>query len=201
MTLARYTLLERLAAGTFVAVFGALLIYNQSLRTRCQQLISARGDPQATEAEPLSTGDSILRFQFLTEAENPISPTLLLGRPATIFYFFKRGCPTCEAQSKDWVDYFALYGYDDVVFISTDLVRSSKEWPGVEPQRLRSFRLVRDRAARARIRFVPQIVLIDSCGIVRGNFRSVRNAAEALRRASEPTKSSGRRDTAASPLA
>jgi hypothetical protein len=201
ITLSGYAVRERYAAGIFVAVFVALLTYNHSLRTRLQQLSGARHDSRAIGPASLAIGESILQFHFLTDDGAAVqAPTLLSGRPGTLFYFFKEGCPACQALEKDWGDYVALYGYSSVVFVSTDRGRGSSALPGPETRGLRAVRLVRDGAARARIRFVPQIVLIDSCGVVSGNFKSVREAAEVLRGASGPSKSSGPRDSTASRL-
>jgi len=160
------------------AVMVGLIAQNWYLKNTLYAV--ARGRRAAVAApEPFSVGDSALRVTLVNSSGQQVDTKSVIGERTMVLYFFKSSCDACRRQLADWRDFTELYGAQDVAFVSVQ--RGLADSPaGSLPRSARIFSVVGDRKVLNSVRQVPQIVVVNRCGIVTATPRVVSEVAALL---------------------
>ena len=153
-----------------VLVFVGLAARNVVLELRIRALAQA-GRGQA--AEPFGRGDSILRVPLVEEAGQGREIQEYLNRGTRAVYFFSPHCGECEKRLPQWLAYFDAYGYDGVLFVNCDAAGDWESPVGIDRNRLHVVRLARPNPVKSKLPFIPLLITVNECGIVRERVAQV----------------------------
>lgn len=165
-----------MAAVAVIALASGTLLIEQNLRLKRRLQMAERTLQATSPADALSPGDSLLRLSIVEEPNgSPVTPSELLSQGATVFFFYITHCGSCEAEVPHWQDYLAADREQpkNVVFVACNREPPTPELAALFRQGVRRVRLGKANPLRDRLRQLPLIVVVDTCGIVVGAYRSV----------------------------
>ena len=166
---ARIPWLNRLVFSASVVVFLALVGRNIWLQ---RHLSALRENPEsASAAGQLVSGDAVLRLK-LSKDGKAVDIGAVLGNERTIFCVVSPHCRSCAHELELWSDYRKLHPSDRAVLVRHAAARSSDSLLSLPADGL-EYELVRSAFSDERLSVLPQLLVVDSCGIVRASFRSV----------------------------
>ena len=167
MTRARSVLLIA-AYGTFLV--GFCLLFHQNINLR-RQLAHAVMLIERPGAAVLRGGDSIGDLILVGGDGSEVEARNVVAGGNQIVYFYKPDCEICRRQDASWHEYLTQYGVNDVLFVNCDDRDSAlDEKASVHP--VRKYRLRREAPSK-RIDAVPQLVRVNSQGVVVTAYRDV----------------------------
>jgi hypothetical protein len=165
----RRSIIGTLVFSTFVGAFLALVVRNVVLQRQIWTLRSTRAADYPPE--PLVPDDAILRLSLRQRGTHVAIEPLLTGE-RTIILMFNAHCPSCLREKSAWEDYRRLYPTDSTLLVREGPASSAVD-PTNESESEPQYEAEPNRFLLDRLSKLPQILVVDRCGIVRAVFRTV----------------------------
>jgi len=165
-----------IAIVAVIALASGALLIEQNLRLKHRLQVAERTLQATAPADLIGLGDSILRLSIVDEPTGvAVTAKELLRQGATVFFFYIAHCGSCEAELPDWQDYLAAARdrSSNVVFVACNREPPTPGLAALFRQGVRQLRLGKANPLRGRLRELPLIVAVDTCGIVVGVYHSV----------------------------
>lgn len=157
--------LSVVAALGFLASVAVLVRQNYTLKRDVAFLLRSQVRPGARSR--IEVGESLQQLSLVNYQNIAARPERLAGgRRRTIVHFLTFKCDACMAELRDWSDYIALHGSDDVVFVVVSGEETVVTIPNLSLPADHIFTLKVSTLRGQSLPRLPYTVLIDYRGII-----------------------------------